>query len=234
MKSTISCRHAAHVAARAQFVAGPKRVSRCLFVLACVACFTLPDWSDKEAVFTSWRSWHSPRARTSLHAGGRSLWVGNLDWTTSKVDLWNHFKEIGDVVAAEVSLEKNATEGNRPRSRGWGNVVFKEAADAQQAVEKLHNSTLGSRQIAVRLEAAKLYVGNLAFRTRPSLLRRHFEAVGNVTWVDIKVVQGESIGGRPKSRGWGTVTMGSASEAEVALKLNNTELDGRKIIVKYA
>jgi len=74
------------------------------------------------------------------------------------------------------------------------------------------------------MSAAKLYVGNLNYRTTEDKLKELFSQYGEVN--SVNVLQG---------RGFGFVEMGSSEGAQDAkAKLNGTEFDGRKIIVNDA
>jgi len=77
---------------------------------------------------------------------------------------------------------------------------------------------------------AKLYVGNLSFKTTEDDLRSHFGQFGTVA--DVYVAM-DKMTGRP--RGFAFVTMGTAEEAKVAAeKINGTELGGRQLTVNEA
>lgn len=54
--------------------------------------------------------------------------------------LQDHFKQIGEVVHAEVM-----TEHGTGRSKGCGTVLFRDPQDAIEAVEKLNESELEGR-----------------------------------------------------------------------------------------
>jgi RNA recognition motif-containing protein len=74
------------------------------------------------------------------------------------------------------------------------------------------------------MSSAKLYVGNLNYRTTEDKLKELFSQYGEVNSVNI--LQG---------RGFGFVEMGNADHAQDAkTKLNGTEFDGRRIIVNDA
>ena len=76
----------------------------------------------------------------------------------------------------------------------------------------------------------KLYVGNLSYDTSEADLREAFEADGR-TVTDVAVIMDRETG-RP--RGFGFVTMGSAADAQAALSLDGTQLQGRTIKVNEA
>ena len=75
-----------------------------------------------------------------------------------------------------------------------------------------------------------IYVSNLSFNVNDDDLRGFFESYGEVSIA--KVINDRFIG---KSRGFGFVEMESSSDASKAIKaLNETEMDGRNIVVNEA
>ena len=76
----------------------------------------------------------------------------------------------------------------------------------------------------------KLFVGSLAWGTTDDTLRNHFAQIGNV--LSANVIKDKYSG---RSKGFGFVEMETEELAKEALeKLNESELDGRKIIVNEA
>lgn len=76
----------------------------------------------------------------------------------------------------------------------------------------------------------KLFVGNLSFDTTETSLRSAFAAHGTVA--SAAIVSDRETG---RSRGFGFVEMDDSAAADTAIAtLNNTELDGRKIVVNEA
>lgn len=74
----------------------------------------------------------------------KRLYVSNLSWNTSWQDLKDHFSTIGHVVYTNVMKEVDG------RSKGCGIVEFEKSREAVAAINKLHDSILGGRQIIVR------------------------------------------------------------------------------------
>jgi len=73
-----------------------------------------------------------------------------------------------------------------------------------------------------------IFVGNLSFQTKWWSLKDYFKQIGEVAHVDIFTVPG-----KPNlSSGCGLVQFKNPEDAEAALRLDNTELDGRVIRVK--
>jgi len=76
----------------------------------------------------------------------------------------------------------------------------------------------------------RLYVGNLSFHSTAEAVREIFTQVGEVT--DVHIVTDRVTG---QSRGFGFVTMGSAADADKAIKtVNGMNVDGRSLRVNEA
>lgn len=73
-----------------------------------------------------------------------------------------------------------------------------------------------------------IFVAKLSFRTREDQLRQLFEQFGQVT--SAKIIFDKATG---RSKGFGFVEMADDSSARQAISaLNETEFDGRTIVVK--
>lgn len=82
-----------------------------------------------------------------------SIFVGNLPWATTDSDLQGLFSEYGTVHRAKIVLDHNTQP---PRSRGFGFVDMEEA-DAQRAIDALHNQPYGNgnRNLTVNLAQSR-------------------------------------------------------------------------------
>ncbi|MEX0668792.1 MAG: RNA-binding protein [Candidatus Saccharimonadales bacterium] len=77
---------------------------------------------------------------------------------------------------------------------------------------------------------AKLYVGNLPYRTTDDALTQHFSQAGTVT--SVAVITDRETG---RSKGFGFVEMSSDEEAQAAVdQLNEKEFEGRNLRVDIA
>lgn len=75
----------------------------------------------------------------------------------------------------------------------------------------------------------KLFVGNINFDVKDIELEELFKTVGTVIYAEIVRFFDK------KSKGFGFVEMGTAEEAQKAIKeLNGSDFQGRKIIVSEA
>ena len=76
----------------------------------------------------------------------------------------------------------------------------------------------------------KLYVGNLPYSMRDDDLQQHFAAFGEVS--SAKVMMDRDTG---RSKGFGFVEMGSAEEAQAAIRgMNGQSFEGRALVVNEA
>ena len=76
----------------------------------------------------------------------------------------------------------------------------------------------------------RLFVGSIAWATTDASLKKHFEQAGAVESANVIM---DKMSGR--SKGFGFVEMASDADAQNAVdKLNNSDLDGRKIVVSEA
>ena len=75
---------------------------------------------------------------------GNKLYVGNLSFRVTSEDLQEYFGAAGAVESANVVYDRETG-----RSRGFGFVEMQNAADAQKAIEKLHQHQMEGRAIVV-------------------------------------------------------------------------------------
>ncbi|HRI36700.1 MAG TPA: RNA-binding protein [bacterium] len=74
----------------------------------------------------------------------KKLFIGSLDWNTTTEELSAAFSVFGELEDAVVIFDRETG-----RSKGFGFVTFVNDADADRAIEEMHNATLGRRQIIV-------------------------------------------------------------------------------------
>ncbi len=74
----------------------------------------------------------------------KRLFVGSIAWATSSDSLKKHFEQVGEVVKADVLMDKMTG-----RSRGFGFVEMADDSAADEAVNKLNGSELDGRKIIV-------------------------------------------------------------------------------------
>ncbi|CDK27629.1 unnamed protein product [Kuraishia capsulata CBS 1993] len=176
-----------------------------------------------------------------------TVFVGNLPFSCEWYQLKDHFKEIGEVVRADIIVRGG-------RSRGMGTVEFQDYQTAQDAIARYDHTTFLEREIFVRMdqpppeEAARpareervrereprdapkgfeIYVGNLAYRTTWQDLKDVFRDAGSIVRADV----GLDRNGR--SRGYGLVYFETKEDADRAIEMfNDYELEGRRLEVRH-
>ena len=101
--------------------------------------------------------------------GGCQVYVGNLPWETTWMNLKDHFREAGNVVHADVALDpegkvsrrKHLSRPSSPhpapltavgaaQSRGFGTVLFGSTRDAAKAIQLFNGAAFSGRMIEVR------------------------------------------------------------------------------------
>ncbi len=73
-----------------------------------------------------------------------NIYVGNLPYNTSESDLIDLFGQFGEVVKAAIIMDRETG-----RSRGFGFVEMTDLELGRKAVEALHGSDFGGRQLTV-------------------------------------------------------------------------------------
>ncbi|CUH97466.1 hypothetical protein P22_3596 [Propionispora sp. 2/2-37] len=73
----------------------------------------------------------------------KTLYVGNLPWSTTDTSLADAFREYGIVISSRIITDKETG-----RSRGFGFVEV-EDADAEKMISAMNGTDLGGRQIVV-------------------------------------------------------------------------------------
>ncbi|KAG5719554.1 hypothetical protein E4T56_gene14190 [Termitomyces sp. T112] len=208
---------------------------------------------DIEAVIQAATSSHAALdARTAPSKDTRTqLFVGNLPYRVRWQDLKDLFRRAGTVLRADVSL------GPDNRSRGYGTVLLATAEDAGRAIDLFNGYSWQNRILEVRpdrlppdydanhppaivsappleedgmeysallhhnfplnLSLRSLFVGNDLFRRAGTIMR-----------ADV------ALGQDGRSRGFGTVTFATESDAERAVQMfNGYEYNGRTLKVNH-
>lgn len=178
------------------------------------------------------------------------VYVGNLAWEVTWMDLKDHMKQSGcEVTRADVLASPDG------RSKGCGIVEFASPEGAQRAL-LLNDSELMGRQIFVRedresgngggyytqkpaassggarvsggeKQSCRVYVGNLSWEVAWQDLKDHMREAGEVVHAEVMT----EAGGR--SKGCGIVEYATPEEAkEACTTLSDTELKGRMIFVR--
>ncbi len=72
------------------------------------------------------------------------IYVGNLNYRTTEEELNQLFSDFGSVKSAQIIKDKMSG-----RSKGFGFVEMEDDGEAKAAIENLHDSEFGERNIVV-------------------------------------------------------------------------------------
>ena len=79
-----------------------------------------------------------------------NMYVSNLSFHTTDVELKNLFQEFGEVTSAKVIMDKVSG-----RSRGFGFVEMPDEAASKQAMQELQGKEIEGRSLSVSVAKAK-------------------------------------------------------------------------------
>ncbi|CAI5770561.1 RNA-binding protein 34 [Podarcis lilfordi] len=178
----------------------------------------------------------------------RTIFVGNLPVSCKAQMLKTFFKEYGQIesvrfrslIPAEATVSKKMAAIKRmvhPNMKYINAyVVFKEECAANNALKC--NGTEFTSGFHIRVDLASksachdnkrsIFVGNLPYEIDDDTVRDHFSECGNV--ISVRIVRDRSTG---IGKGFGYVLFETTDSVHLALKLNNSELKGRKLRVQH-
>jgi len=181
----------------------------------------------------------------------RTVFVGNLPASATKKQLMKMFGKFGNVetvrfrgaarpdmnTTKKVAVIKRAIHENRHNISAY--VRFKERPDAEKASAATNGVKVGDNVLRVDLAANPIshkknahdqkmavFVGNMSYSIEENALHNRFSKCGAISSVRIVRDAATGIG-----KGFGYVNFASEDSVEIALTLNGSELDGRKIRV---
>ncbi|XP_063792662.1 RNA-binding protein 34 [Pseudophryne corroboree] len=195
----------------------------------------------------------TPQAKKRMIMAGervknkRTVFVGNLPVTCTKQMLKSCFKEFGPIESMRFRSVARAdpTESRKvaaihrkvhPKRKSINAyVVFKEQDSAAKALVRNGNEISSGFHIRVDLASKSsshdkkktVFVGNLPYDIEDEALRKHFSECGSVGGVRIIRDHHSGIG-----KGFGYVLFQDSDAVQLALKMENSELMGRKLRVK--
>ncbi|KAM8956692.1 RNA-binding protein 34 [Lycaon pictus] len=175
----------------------------------------------------------------------RTVFVGNLPVTCNKKKLKSFFREYGQIdsvrfrslIPAEGTLSKKLAAIKRKihPDQKYINayVVFKDESSATKALKRNGAQIADGFRIRVDLasetssrDKRSVFVGNLPYKVEESAVEEHFLDCGSI--VAVRIVRDRVTG---VGRGFGYVLFENTDAVHLALKLNNSELMGRKLRV---
>ena len=182
-----------------------------------------------------------------------TVFVKNLNFSTTDKALQGHFANIGEVVTAVVARKHNTHDPAHPLSTGFGFVQFTSHQQAMKAIKELQHSTLDEHQIELKVshkqiqgqstggrektkaleqKSAKIMVRNVPFEASKKEIMELFRAFGEVKTVRLP----KKFGGQSEHRGFAFVEFLTKEEAKRAFDslCHSTHLYGRRLVLEWA
>ncbi|XWS59577.1 hypothetical protein CRYUN_Cryun08bG0134100 [Craigia yunnanensis] len=174
-------------------------------------------------------SLRDPDARKS---GVGNVFVKNLSDSIDNVGLQELLRKFGNVISCKVATFEDG------KSKGYGFVQFESEESANAAIEKLHDTTIGDKQIYLGkfmkksdrvlpspdVKYTNLYIKNLDPDIKEELLQEKFSEFGKIASL---VVAKDENGA---SRGFGFVNFDSPDDAKRAMEAMNGSPLGSKVL----
>ncbi|WYZ44325.1 hypothetical protein EsH8_VII_000761 [Colletotrichum jinshuiense] len=180
-----------------------------------------------------------------------SLFVRNLNFTTTTEKLAETFKPLDGFVSARVKTKMDPKKPGQVLSMGFGFVVFKTKEQAQAALKSMDGFVLEGHTLAVKAshkgqdaaeerrredkarkaagQRTKIVIKNLPFEVTKKDIRTLFSTYGQLRAVRLPKKFGNS------TRGFAFAEFVTPREAENALNaLRDTHLLGRRLVLDYA
>uniref|UniRef100_A0A7N0UUP2 Polyadenylate-binding protein n=1 Tax=Kalanchoe fedtschenkoi TaxID=63787 RepID=A0A7N0UUP2_KALFE len=161
-----------------------------------------------------------------------ALYVGDLDFSVTDAQLFDHFNEDGQVVTVRVCRDLTTR-----RSLGYGYVNFTNHESAAKAMERLNYTPLNGKPIRIMYShrdptirksgAGNIFIKNLDKSIDHKALLDTFSSFGNVLSCKVAL---DSFG---QSKGYGFVQFDSVVSAETAInKLNGMLMNDKQVFVE--
>lgn len=185
-----------------------------------------------------------------------TLFVKNLNFSTTEDQLAKVFSKIGVVKKAEIARKRNMKDPAHPLSMGFGFVEFSSEAAAQQALKDLQHTELDGHTLELKMShrvrqtsdggeahgrkavkkteqnSCKIMVRNVPFEATQKEVRELFKTFGQLKTVRLP----KKLATVGEHRGFGFVEFMTKEDAKRAFEslCQSTHLYGRRLVLEWA
>ncbi|XP_069475328.1 probable RNA-binding protein 19 isoform X2 [Ambystoma mexicanum] len=182
---------------------------------------------------------------------GCTLFIKNLNFTTTEETLQTTFSKVGAVKKCTVSKKKD--KSGALLSMGFGFVQYKKPEHAQKAIRQLQHCVVDEHQLEVKLSeraiklatnssrkkqtarkqlSSKILVRNIPFQASVREIRELFSTFGELKTVRLP----KKVSGTGPHRGFGFVDFITKQDAKKAFSAlcHSTHLYGRRLVLEWA
>ncbi|CAZ80015.1 unnamed protein product [Tuber melanosporum] len=228
-------------AARAAFANPTPKIVDAPKIPAAVALGKDPKVSATDLLLPA----HTSTATDEAEAGTSTLFVQNLNFTTTTAKLTELFKPINGFLSARVKTKPDPKNPGGTLSMGFGFAEFRSKTDGMAAMAALNGYVLDGHKLSIKpsqkhtspsssqeksiAKRTKIIIKNLPFEASKRELRALFSAYGTLRSVRVP----KKFGGA--TRGFGFADFATAREAQGAMDaLKDTHLLGRRLVLEFA